>query len=83
MFSEISTPRTQARAFSYFAFAGNIGIFLGPLIGGLAKPAEQYKSVFGNIQFFKDYPYLFPTMVSGALTMATVITVAMFVNEVC
>jgi len=33
MITEISTPRTQARAFSLFAFSNNLGIFLGPLIG--------------------------------------------------
>jgi MFS-type transporter involved in bile tolerance (Atg22 family) len=33
MITENSTPRTQARAFSFFAFSGNVGIFLGPLIG--------------------------------------------------
>lgn len=33
MLSEHSTKKTQARAFSFFAFSGNLGIFLGPLIG--------------------------------------------------
>lgn len=33
MISENSTKHTQARAFSFFAFASNMGIFLGPLIG--------------------------------------------------
>lgn len=33
MFSENSTKHTQARAFSYFAFAGNLGISVGPLLG--------------------------------------------------
>lgn len=33
MLSEISTKETQARAFSFFAFAGNVGIFLGPFLG--------------------------------------------------
>lgn len=33
MISENSTPKTQARAFGYFAVGGNIGIFMGPLIG--------------------------------------------------
>ena len=33
MYSEISTKKTQAKAFSYFAFAGNLGITLGPLLG--------------------------------------------------
>jgi len=33
MLSELSTKHTQARAFSFFAFAYNLGIFIGPLIG--------------------------------------------------
>lgn len=33
MFSEISTKKTEARAFSLFAFSSNLGIFLGPLLG--------------------------------------------------
>lgn len=33
MITENSTKKTQARAFSYFAFAGNLGIFIGPIIG--------------------------------------------------
>ena len=33
MYSEISTKKTQAKAFSYFAFGGNLGITLGPLLG--------------------------------------------------
>jgi MFS family permease len=33
MFSDLSTKHTQAKAFSYFAFAGNIGLFIGSLLG--------------------------------------------------
>jgi hypothetical protein len=33
MITENSTKETQARAFSVFAFSGNLGIFLGPMIG--------------------------------------------------
>ena len=33
MISENSTQKTQARAFSFFAVTGNLGIFLGPLLG--------------------------------------------------
>jgi MFS family permease len=35
MLSEISTKHTQARAFSFFAFANNLGLFFGPLMGKL------------------------------------------------
>ena len=33
MISEISTKETQARAFSFFAFSNNLGIFIGPVLG--------------------------------------------------
>lgn len=35
MLSEITTKKTQARAFSWYAFSKNIGIFIGPLIGSV------------------------------------------------
>jgi hypothetical protein len=44
MVSEISTSKTQARAFSYFAFANNMGIFIGPLIGTSALLRWQIAS---------------------------------------
>jgi MFS family permease len=82
MFSENSTPKTQARAFSFFGFAGNIGIFVGPLIGGLARPVEQYPKLFAGNKFFTDYPYLLPTMITGAIALLAAIFVALFVKEV-
>lgn len=82
MITENSTPRTQARAFSVFAFAGNLGIFIGPLIGGgLSKPAEQYPSVFGRIQLFKDFPYALPTFTTGAIGASAAIISALFTKE--
>jgi len=83
MLQELSTPRTQAQAFSYFAFAGNVGIFLGPVIGGgLSKLAYHYpNTIFGKIQFLKDYPYALPTMVSGFSALVAAIITALFVNE--
>jgi MFS family permease len=38
MLSENSTKHTQARTFSYFAFARNLGLFLGPLVGECSGP---------------------------------------------
>ncbi|KAK1755377.1 major facilitator superfamily domain-containing protein [Echria macrotheca] len=82
MLSEHSTSKTQARAFSWFAVAGNLGILFGPLIGGaLADPAEQYPSVFGGIQFFIDYPYALASMAVGFLGLTAVISTALFANE--
>jgi hypothetical protein len=82
MISENSTPKTQATAFSYFAFSRNMGIFLGTLIGGLADPAGQYKSVFGGVQFFLDHPYAFPTLIAGGFAASAALITLFFAKEV-
>lgn len=82
MFQEISTPKTTARSFSYFAFAGNLGIFLGPAIGSLARPAEQYPGAFGHIQFFHDWPYILPTAIIGIIGLIGSATSIIFLKEV-
>jgi MFS family permease len=82
MIGEHSTTKTQARAFSWFAFTGNLGISVGPLLGGaLANPAEQYPRLFGNIQFFKDYPYALPSFAIAFIGLTAVITSAFFIEE--
>ncbi|KAH8198563.1 hypothetical protein TruAng_007244 [Truncatella angustata] len=82
MISEHSTAKTQARSFSWFAFAGNLGILFGPLIGGaLADPANQYPNVFGNVAFFKEYPYALPSFAVGVVGLTAVLTSAFFVEE--
>ncbi|CAF3470670.1 hypothetical protein SNK03_007827 [Fusarium graminearum] len=82
MISELSTPDTQAKAFSWFAFGGNVGIFLGPLIGGaLADPAHQFPKAFGGIQFFIDYPYALQGFVVGAISSTGFITSFFLLKE--
>lgn len=83
MLSENCTKTTQARAFSWYMFARNLGIFLGPLIGGaLADPAEQY-SVFKNVVFFQQFPYALPSFVAGAFCLSTVLVSFFCLKEVC
>ncbi|KAM7205507.1 protein zinc induced facilitator-LIKE 1 [Naviculisporaceae sp. PSN 640] len=82
MFSEHSTFKTQARAFSYFSFVGNMGILFGPVIGGLlAEPAAQYPKLFGNIQFFIDYPYALPSFAVGCIGLSAIVVAILFVEE--
>jgi MFS family permease len=82
MIAEISTKDTQATAYGWFAFAGNIGIFIGPLIGGvLADPAEQYPKVFGGIYFFETYPYALAGAVPGVIAASAAILCAFFLTE--
>jgi MFS family permease len=83
MMTENSNKNTQAQAFSYFAFSGNMGIFFGPLIGGvLESPAEKYKSTFGHVRFFRDYPYALPGFASASVGLVALILTTLFVKEV-
>ncbi|KAK9897879.1 MFS general substrate transporter [Cystobasidium minutum MCA 4210] len=83
MVSEISTPKTQARAFSLFAFSGNISILLSPLMGGLlAKPADNF-ALFRHVKLFQAYPYLLPCMVTGSLALLAATINLIFLKEVC
>lgn len=82
MITEHSTPSTQARSFSWFAFSGNLGILFGPLLGGaLADPAEQYPSVFSGVAFFEKFPYALSSFVVGLVGFTAVITSALFLEE--
>lgn len=82
MLAENSTPKTQARVFSWFAFTGNLGIFLGPVIGGLlANPAREYPKVFGHVHFFREYPYALSTFVCGSFGIIAAVCTTLFVKE--
>ncbi|PSR87002.1 major facilitator superfamily transporter [Coniella lustricola] len=82
MLSELSTSRTQAKAFSWFAFSGNLGILLGPVLGGaLADPAHQYPTVFGRVPFFDAYPYALSSFVIAVFGLVAAATTAFYVHE--
>ncbi|KAK4447548.1 protein zinc induced facilitator-LIKE 1 [Podospora aff. communis PSN243] len=82
MLSELSSSKTQARVFSWFAFSGNMGILFGPLLGGaLADPAEQYPRIFGGVPFFVSYPYALPSLAVSAIGLSAVVATALFTEE--
>ncbi|EME86364.1 uncharacterized protein MYCFIDRAFT_45398 [Pseudocercospora fijiensis CIRAD86] len=82
MISENTTKASQGRAFSWYMFARNLGIFIGPLIGGgLADPAEQFPNFFGDVQFFIDYPYALSTFCAGAICLTGTMTSLLFIKE--
>ncbi|KAK6342279.1 hypothetical protein TWF730_001755 [Orbilia blumenaviensis] len=82
MISEHSTIKTQARAFSLFAFTGNLGILFGPLIGGmLAEPSLQYPRFFSGVPFFEKYPYALPSFAVGALGLVITLICAVNIEE--
>lgn len=82
MITDISTPHTEARAFSYFSSSGNMGIPLGSVLGGaLAKPARQFPSVFGGLRFFVNYPYALATFVVGGFGFFAAMNTLFFIKE--
>ncbi|KAF2787241.1 MFS general substrate transporter [Melanomma pulvis-pyrius CBS 109.77] len=82
MITENSTKKTQARAFTYFAFAGNLGVFIGSFLGGgLESPAKKFPSTFGRIAFFREYPYAFPGFVVAFIGLIAAILATFFINE--
>lgn len=83
MLSENSGKKTQGRAFAWYMFTRNMGIFLGPLVGGgLANPADQFPGTFGDVRFFKDYPYALATFVAGTICMTGTLSSLLFLKEV-
>ncbi|TGO75761.1 hypothetical protein BELL_0194g00110 [Botrytis elliptica] len=82
MISENSTKKTQARAFSYFSVAGNLGILVGPLIGGaMSEPAKQYPSLFGGVKFFEEFPFALPTICTGLFALSSTLVATFYIKE--
>jgi MFS family permease len=82
MISENSNQKTQAQAFGYFAFTGNLGIFLGPLVGGaLADPAREFPRVFGKSKFLLENPYALATFITGTIGLSAAVLCWLFLNE--
>lgn len=68
--AEICSEEQQSRAFSMFGFLFGLGSMVAPTLGGLlARPAEQYPSVFGNVWLFREFPYLLPCLLSACVSL--------------
>ncbi|KAI1734176.1 major facilitator superfamily domain-containing protein [Xylaria scruposa] len=67
MISEtIREKKYQSRAFLILPMTFNIGVIVGPILGGLlSDPAGSFPDTFGNIEFFKKFPYATPNIVSA------------------
>jgi hypothetical protein len=62
----------------------NIGVIIGPILGGLlSDPAGSYPDLFGNIGFFKRFPYATPNILSGLFLFTAGMAVWLGLEEVC
>ncbi len=61
----------------------NIGVIIGPILGGLlADPAGSYPSLFGNVAFFKKFPYAPPNILGAVFLLSATLGIFFGLSEV-
>lgn len=92
MISEIiKEKRFQSRAFMMLPMTFNIGVIIGPILGGLlSDPVTQYPHIFGpggvlggkdGVWWMKRWPYALPNIVSAILLFTAVIALFLGLDE--
>ncbi|EFX03310.1 major facilitator superfamily transporter [Grosmannia clavigera kw1407] len=72
----------QSRAFLLLPMTYNIGVIIGPILGGLlCDPANSYPTLFGDNAFFLRFPYATPNLLSAFLLFAATLAVWMGLGE--
>ncbi|KAL2022030.1 hypothetical protein VTK56DRAFT_6270 [Thermocarpiscus australiensis] len=83
MISEtVREKKYQSRAFLLLPMTFNIGIIIGPILGGiLSDPAGSYPDLFGDVEFFKRFPYATPNLLSAFFLFCAMLSVWLFLEE--
>ncbi|KAL7896588.1 major facilitator superfamily domain-containing protein [Trichoderma sp. SZMC 28014] len=83
MISEIIREKKyQPRAFLLLPMTFNIGVIIGPILGGiLSDPAGSYPNLFGNMPFFVKFPYATPNIVSSFFLFFAAVAVWLGLEE--
>lgn len=93
MISEIVKERKfQSRAFLLLPMTFNIGVIIGPILGGLlANPVASYPSIFGphslfggqnGVWWMKRWPYALPNLVSAVFLVCSATALLLGLEEV-
>lgn len=51
--------------------------------GILSDPADQFPHWFGQVVFFRQFPYALTSIVAGMFSVGAAIGTIMFIKEVC
>ncbi|KAF1935479.1 MFS general substrate transporter [Clathrospora elynae] len=92
MISEIiKEKKYQSRGFLLLPMVSNIGVIVGPILGGLlANPLASYPSVFGEgsmlggkegVQWMRRWPYALPNLMSAVFLCLSSFAVLFFLEE--
>ncbi|KAI0164549.1 MFS general substrate transporter [Hypoxylon sp. FL1284] len=83
MISEIVREKKyQSRAFLVLPMTFNIGVIIGPVLGGiLSDPAGSYPDTFGKVDFLIRYPYATPNLVSAVFLSIAMMMCWLFLEE--
>ena len=92
MISEIiKEKKYQARAFLLMPMCFNIGVIIGPILGGvLADPAGTYPNVFGpdsvfggkkGVTWMMSWPYLTPNLASAIIVFMSLMLIFLGLDE--
>ncbi|KAL1747285.1 major facilitator superfamily domain-containing protein [Schizophyllum fasciatum] len=76
---DLTDASNRAEVYAYIPVVWGLGATLGPFLGGwLARPHDRWPRTFSG-QFWQDYPYFFPCLVTaGYVVFAFLITAAFF-----
>ncbi|KAF8876549.1 major facilitator superfamily domain-containing protein [Infundibulicybe gibba] len=78
---ELTDSSNRAQGFSFMPIMGATGAALGPLVGGtFSRPHERFPQVFGG-QFWRDYPYFLPCLVTSGYVGVSFIIGLLFLKE--
>ncbi|KAK3305390.1 major facilitator superfamily domain-containing protein [Chaetomium strumarium] len=83
MISEtVREKKYQSRAFLLLPMTFNIGVIIGPILGGvLSDPARSYPDLFGHVDFFQRFPYAAPNLVSAFFLLCAMLGVWLCLEE--
>jgi MFS family permease len=82
-FANLNSCRYQSRAFLILPMCFNIGVIVGPVLGGLlADPAGSYPDLFGDIWILKKFPYAPPNILSAVFLLIGAVCVFLGLEEV-
>ncbi|KAF1912026.1 major facilitator superfamily domain-containing protein [Ampelomyces quisqualis] len=92
MISEIiKEKKYQSRAFLLLPMTFNVGVIVGPILGGLlADPVGSYPFLFGpgsaiggqnGVQWMTTWPYALPNLISAVFLLFSALAVIFFLEE--